>query len=168
MKIIDYPACSHGFVNENEFHFLLVCPLYNRPRVTLQNAVGHIAPFTKRTLLYGHDDCDLTKIRELQLKHSDSSMIQKDLHDCLECVMLAFGLCVFTIHCKYPVCHLLIDVHLYKFFTCFDIKKISNNLNICFQLIPGIIQPWSRVHTKIFPSTVFNSTHINSRSLSYS
>ena len=44
MKIIDSPACPCGFVNENEFHFLLVCPLYNRPRVTLQNAMGHIAP----------------------------------------------------------------------------------------------------------------------------
>ena len=42
MKIIDSPACSCGFVNliykfanENGFHFLLVCPLYNRPRGTL-------------------------------------------------------------------------------------------------------------------------------------
>ena len=41
-KIIDSPACSCGLVNEKEFHFLLVCPLYNRPRVTLQNAMGHI------------------------------------------------------------------------------------------------------------------------------
>ena len=31
MKIIDSPACSCGFVNKNEFHFLLVCPLFNRP-----------------------------------------------------------------------------------------------------------------------------------------
>ena len=31
MKIIDFPACSCGFIIENEFHFLLVCPLYNRP-----------------------------------------------------------------------------------------------------------------------------------------
>ena len=36
MKIIDSRACE--FVNENEFHFLLVCPLYNRRRVTLQNS----------------------------------------------------------------------------------------------------------------------------------
>ena len=68
MKIIDSPACSTscGFVNENEFHFLLVCPLYNRPRVTLQNAMGHMGygPFTLRTLLYG-DDKILLKIREL-------------------------------------------------------------------------------------------------------
>ena len=27
LKIIDSPACSCGFVHENEFHFLLVCPL---------------------------------------------------------------------------------------------------------------------------------------------
>ena len=32
-------------------------------------------------------------------------------------------LCVFSIHCQYPFCH-LIDVHLYKFFTCLDINKI--------------------------------------------
>ena len=38
--------------------------------------------------------------------------------------LLVFWLCMFTIHCKYPNCHLLIDVHLYKFFTCLDINKI--------------------------------------------
>ena len=62
MKLINSPACSCGFINENEFHFFLVCPLYNRPRVTLQNVMGNfpiafwsvpnIAPFTLRTLLY--------------------------------------------------------------------------------------------------------------------
>ena len=51
MKIIDSPACSCGFVNENEFHFLLVCSPYNRPRVTLQNAMGHIASFTHKNLV---------------------------------------------------------------------------------------------------------------------
>ena len=61
MKIIDSPACSCGFVNENEFYFLLVCPLYNRPRVTLQNAMGYIAPFTLRTLLYGDNNLDFTE-----------------------------------------------------------------------------------------------------------
>ena len=60
MKLIDSSACSCGFINEDEFHFLLVCPLYNRPRVTLQNAIGHIAPFTLRTLLYGDENLDLT------------------------------------------------------------------------------------------------------------
>ena len=34
MKLIDSPACSCGFINENEFHFFLVCPLYNRPSHT--------------------------------------------------------------------------------------------------------------------------------------
>ena len=43
-----------------EFHFFLVCPLYNRPRITLQNAMGNIAPFTLRTLLYGSENLDLT------------------------------------------------------------------------------------------------------------
>ena len=60
MKLIDSPACSCGFINENEFHFFLVCPLYNRPRVTLQNAMGNIAPFTLRILLYGSENLDLT------------------------------------------------------------------------------------------------------------
>ena len=67
MKIIDSPACSCGFINENEFHFLLVCPLYNRPRVTLQNAMGHIAPFTLRNLLYayGDDNLNFTKNKRI-------------------------------------------------------------------------------------------------------
>ena len=58
MKIID--SCSCGFIKENEFHFLLVCYLHKRPRITLQYVLGHIAPFTLRTLLYGEDNLDLT------------------------------------------------------------------------------------------------------------
>ena len=65
IKMIDSPACSCGFVNKNEFHFLLVCPLYNRPRVTLQNAMGHIIPFTLRTLLYGDDNLDLAENKRI-------------------------------------------------------------------------------------------------------
>ena len=65
MKIINSPACSCGFVNENEFHFFLVCPLYNIPRVTLQNAMGHIAPFTLRTLLCGDDNLDFTENKRI-------------------------------------------------------------------------------------------------------
>ena len=38
-----------------EIHFFLACPLYYRPRVTLLNALAHIAPLTVRTLLYGND-----------------------------------------------------------------------------------------------------------------
>ena len=45
--------------NKDEFHFFLACPLYNRPRVTLLNALVHIAPFTVRTLLYGNDNREL-------------------------------------------------------------------------------------------------------------
>ena len=56
MKIIESSACSCGFKNEDEFHFFLACPdpLYYRPRVTLINALAHIAPLTVRTLLYGN------------------------------------------------------------------------------------------------------------------
>ena len=46
---------------KKKFNFLLVRPLYNKPRVTLQNAIGHIAPFTVRTPLYGDDNLDLTE-----------------------------------------------------------------------------------------------------------
>ena len=60
MKIIDSSPCSCGFVNKDKFHFFLACPLYSRPRVTLHNAVGHIAPFTQRTMLYRNDSLDLT------------------------------------------------------------------------------------------------------------
>ena len=60
MKLIDSPAGTCGFINENEFHFFLICPLYNRPRITLQNAMGNTAPFTLRTLLYGSENLDLT------------------------------------------------------------------------------------------------------------
>ena len=65
MKIIDSPTCWCEFVNENEFHILLVCHLYNRPRVTRLNAMGHIAPFTLRTLLYGDDNLDLTENKRI-------------------------------------------------------------------------------------------------------
>ena len=51
MKIIESSACSCGFKNEDEFHYRL----YYRPRVTLLNALAHIAPLTVRTLLYGND-----------------------------------------------------------------------------------------------------------------
>ena len=61
MTIIDSSACSSRFINEDEFHFLLVYPyLCNRPRVPLLNAIGLMAPLTLRTLLYGNDNLDLT------------------------------------------------------------------------------------------------------------
>ena len=55
MKMIESSACSCGFKNEDEIHFFLACPLYYRPRVTLLNALAHIAPLTVRTLVYGND-----------------------------------------------------------------------------------------------------------------
>ena len=46
-----------------------IIPLYNRPRVTLQNAMGHIStlslPFAIRTLLYGDDNLDLTENKRI-------------------------------------------------------------------------------------------------------
>ena len=57
MKIIESSARSCGFKNEDidEIHFCLACPLYYRPRVTLLNALAHIALLIVRTLLYGND-----------------------------------------------------------------------------------------------------------------
>ena len=69
MKIIDFPTCSCRIINENEFHFLLVCPLYNRPRVTLQNTMGHTAPFTQRTLLCRDDNLDSTVNKRIGLNN---------------------------------------------------------------------------------------------------
>ena len=46
LEIIESSACFCGFKNENEIHFFLACPLYYRPRVTLLNALAHIAPLT--------------------------------------------------------------------------------------------------------------------------
>jgi len=65
LNIIEYSACSCGFDNEDEFHYFFVCPLYNRPRVTLQNAVSHLAPLSLRTLLFGSDALDLTQNKEI-------------------------------------------------------------------------------------------------------
>ena len=59
MKIIESSACSCGFKNEDEIHFFLPCPLYYRPRVTLLNALAHIAPLTVRILLYGNDTYEI-------------------------------------------------------------------------------------------------------------
>ena len=47
------------------FHFFLVCPLYNKPRLTLQNAMAHIAPFTLRTLLYGDENLDIASNKRI-------------------------------------------------------------------------------------------------------
>ena len=65
MKIIESSACSCGFKNEDEIHFFLACPLYYRPRVTLLNALAHIAPLTVRTLLYGNDTYEIEEKDQL-------------------------------------------------------------------------------------------------------
>ena len=65
MKIIESSACSCGFKNEDEFHFFLACPLYYRPRVTLINALAHIAPLTVRNYYTEMILLNLKKIRLL-------------------------------------------------------------------------------------------------------
>ena len=52
-------------MHTNQILFLLVCHLYDRPRVTLQNAMGRIAPFILRILLYGDDNLDFTEIKRI-------------------------------------------------------------------------------------------------------
>ena len=64
MHVVKSSACSYGFVNEDEFHFLLVCPLFNRPRIMLQNVISCVAPFNLRTLLYGVDEFDFYRNQE--------------------------------------------------------------------------------------------------------
>ena len=88
MKLIDSPAGSCGFINENEFHFFLVCPLYNRPRVTLQNAMGNIAPFTLRTLLYRSENLDLTVNKRIVTETLGlSKTLKSSIRDCMFCIV---------------------------------------------------------------------------------
>ena len=129
MKIIESSACSCGFKNEDEIHFFLACSLYYRPRVTLLNALAHIAPLTVRTLLYGNDTFEFEEDKIIitetlrfikEPKRFDWCYIYLNYQFC--CVKL--WLCeFFIIHCKCSICHHFIGVHLYKFFTCLDINK---------------------------------------------
>ena len=45
MHIVESSACSRGFANEDELHFFFGCPLFNRPRIILQNVISSVAPF---------------------------------------------------------------------------------------------------------------------------
>ena len=65
MHIVESSACSCGFVNEDEYHFFFGCPLFNRPRIILQNVISSAAPFTLRTLLYGVDEFDFTENKKV-------------------------------------------------------------------------------------------------------
>ena len=65
MHIVESSACSRRFVNEDEFHFFFGCPLFNRPRIILQNVISSAAPFTLRTLLYGVDEFDFTENKKI-------------------------------------------------------------------------------------------------------
>ena len=58
------------FKNEDEMHFRLACPLYNRPRVTLLSALAHIAPFIVRALLYGNDNLELGRKQDYYTRNT--------------------------------------------------------------------------------------------------
>ena len=65
MHIVESSACSCEFAREDEIHFFFVCPLFNRPRIILQNVISSVAPFTLRTLLYGVDEFDFTENKKI-------------------------------------------------------------------------------------------------------
>ena len=44
LKIIDSPEGQCGHVFEDAYHYLFVCPLYNRPRATLDHTTQHSHP----------------------------------------------------------------------------------------------------------------------------
>ena len=52
-------------INEGEFHLFFGCPLFNRPRIILQNVISSVAPFSLRTLLYGVDEFDFTENKKI-------------------------------------------------------------------------------------------------------
>ena len=56
LGLTDDPSCKCGYFFEDTVHFLLVCPIYLTQRTLLHNAVGPLAPFNVRTLLYGCPD----------------------------------------------------------------------------------------------------------------
>ena len=119
-----------------EFHVFLVCPLYNTPRLTLQNAMAHIAPFTLRTLLYGDENLDIAANKRIVTETlrfiKDSKRFDQWLYDPVIC-WVHFILCsLYDCVCSsfivnFSFCHHLIDIHLYKFFTCLGVNKICLN-----------------------------------------
>ena len=64
-------------------------------------------------------------------------------------VVFDFWLCVFIIHCKYPIYHHLIDVHLYKFFTCLDINKGCLSHGMQVNQFEHVILPDTRQATSL-------------------
>ena len=52
MKIINSPACSCRFINNNEFHLLLICPLYNRPTHTSKFYAAHSTLYSKNPIVW--------------------------------------------------------------------------------------------------------------------
>ena len=65
MEIINSPAYSCGFVNENELTFLTSMCSVQLTKSHTSKCYGHIAPFTLRTLLYRDDNLDLTENKRI-------------------------------------------------------------------------------------------------------
>ena len=129
MHIVESSACSCGFVNEDEFHFFFGCPLFNRPRIILQNVISSVAPFTLRTLLYGVDEFDFTENKKIINETLKFIHETKRFEWCDVQIILwsSFFNCLLTVCVQSSLykfhSHHLIDVHLYKCFTCLDINK---------------------------------------------
>ena len=58
LKLINDSKCECGYKNEDPLHFFFICPLYQRPRAALHNALSPLAPFTLQTLLFGRENLD--------------------------------------------------------------------------------------------------------------
>ncbi len=58
LNIIKESHCQCGSPREDTVHFLIVCPLYTRPRILLHNTVSALTGFTVHNLLYGDQNLD--------------------------------------------------------------------------------------------------------------
>ena len=128
--IVESSACSCGFVNEDEFHFFFGCPIFNRPRIILQNVISSVTPFTLRTLLYGVDEFDFTENKKiinetLKFIHETKKNGLSDVMYKLYCDLHLFRLLTVCVHSSLYKFHShhFVDVHLYNCFTCLDINK---------------------------------------------
>ena len=87
-----------------------------------------------KTLLYRDSNLGLTVNKRI-ITETLRFIIDSRLPD-PKSVMFVFRLCVFTIDCKYPICHHLIDVvFISSLLVCISIKIFLNN-ELHFQYVP--------------------------------
>ena len=69
-NLTESPNCSCGYNYEDAIHYLLECPRYTIPRASLHQTFAEInnhAPFTVRTLLFGHQNMNHEQNKSLYL-----------------------------------------------------------------------------------------------------